>query len=570
MKKEIAKILRKSIKEEGIECSEEEILNTIEIPPKVELGDYAFPCFFLAGRFKLSPQIIAVRIRTNIRAGKKEGFTSIETRGPYINFFLDRPAMIVGLLKEIHENKKGFGLNKLGENKKTLIEFPSPNTNKPLHLGHLRNMAIGESVSRILEFSGEKVIRANLNNDRGVHICKSMLAYKKWGKNKKPTKTLKSDHLVGEFYTIFSKKAKTNPELEKEAQELLVLWEKNDKETIELWKKMNKWALDGFNETFKKFGISHDKVYFESQIYDKGKEIILDGVKKKIFSKEEGGAVFIDLEKEGLGKKYLLRSDGTSIYITQDIYLAKKKFEDFSIDKSIYVVGNEQDHYLKTLFSVLDKLKIIKKENLYHLSYGMVNLPEGRMKSREGTVVDADDLISDVQKLVKKELKKRAELKEKVLEERSLKIALSAIKYMLLKIDIKKDMVFNPKESISFEGDTGPYLLYSYARANSILKKIKPSSSYGVAEELEEKEESLGLKMLEFSKIVEDAYKNLNPSIIAKYSYELCQIFNEFYHACPVVGSKEKEQFRISLVESFLNILGKCLNLLGIESLEKM
>ena len=570
MKEEIVKILKKSIKKEGVDCSEEEIRNAIEIPPKTEMGDYAFPCFFLSNRFEIAPQLVAVKIRTNIRVGKKEGFSSVETKGPYINFFLDRPLIIVGLLKDVYENKKEFGKNRLGENKKTLIEFPSPNTNKPLHLGHLRNMAIGESVSRILEFSGEKVIRTNLNNDRGVHICKSMLAYKKWGKNRKPPKTIKSDHLVGEFYTIFSKKAKANPKLEKEAQELLVLWENKDKETLALWEKMNKWALDGFNETFKKFGISHDKNYFESQIYDKGKEIILNGVKEGIFSQEKEGAIFIDLEKEGLGKKYLLRSDGTSVYITQDIYLAKKKFEDFSIDKSIYVVGNEQDHYFKVLFSVLDKLKIIEKNNLYHLSYGMVNLPEGRMKSREGTVVDADDLIFDVQKLVKKELKKRAKLKEKVLEERSLKIALAAIKYMLLKIDIKKDMVFNPKESISFEGDTGPYLLYSYARANSILKKIKISFSYGRADELEEKEESLGLKMLEFEKVAEDAYKSLNPSIIAKYSYDLCQIFNEFYHACPVVGSKEKEQFRISLVESFLNILGKCLNLLGIEPLEEM
>ncbi len=570
MKKEIAKILKKAIKEEGFECSEDEIINALEIPPKIELGDYAFPCFFLSKRFGIAPFLIATKIRTNIGFDKGNGFNGIETRGPYINFFLDRPSRIVALLKNIYENKKNFGLNKLGENKKTLIEFPSPNTNKPLHLGHLRNMAIGESISRILEFSGENVIRTNLNNDRGVHICKSMIAYKKWGKNRKPTKKIKSDHLVGEFYTMFAKKAKQKPELEKEAQEMLILWEAKDKETMTLWKKMNSWALDGFKESFKTFGISHDKTYFESEIYDKGKEIILEGVKNKIFSQEKEGGVFVDLEKEGLGKKYLLRSDGTSIYITQDIYLAKKKFEDFKVDKSVYVVGNEQDHYFKTFFAVLDKLKMINKENLFHLSYGMVNLPEGKMKSREGTVVDADDLIEDVKKLVKKELRKRAKLKPKILEEKSLKIALAAIKYLLLKVDIKKDMIFNPKESISFEGDTGPYLLYSYARANSILKKIKISFSYGSTENLEDKEESLGLKMLEFEKIAQEAYNAMNPSIIAKYSYELCQIFNEFYHACPVMGSKEKEQFRISLVESFLNILGKSLNLLGIEPLEEM
>jgi len=570
MKEIIIQLLKEALREEKIKYSEEQIENLLEVPPKPELGDFAFPCFSLSKELKLAPDLIANELRSNIPIDDEEGFESIETKGPYINFFLDRKAISQILMQKIHDKKNSFGKNILGEKKKTLVEFPSPNTNKPLHLGHLRNMAIGESVSRILEFSSEDVIRANLNNDRGVHICKSMLAYKKWGKNKKPSKKLKSDHLVGDFYVLFAKKAKENPKLEKEAQDMLLLWEQGDKETVKLWAKMNLWALEGFKETFKRFGIIHNKEYFESQLYTKGKEIIEEGIKKKTFIKEEDGAVSIDLTKEGLGKKYLLRGDGTSIYITQDLYLAKLKFDEFNINKSIYVVGNEQDYHFQVLFNILDKLKVLKKENLFHLSYGMVNLPEGKMKSREGTVVDADDLINKVQDLVKKELIKRDKLTKAKLEKKSLVIALAAIKYLLLKVDIKKEMIFNPKESISFEGDTGPYLLYSYARAKSILKKVKNSYSYETKEELEEKEEELIVKLSQFEKIVESTYTSMNPSLIARYSYELSQIFNEFYHSCPVIGSKEKEQFRISLVESFSQVLRNGLYLLGIDVLEEM
>ena len=482
-----------------------------------------------------------------------------------------RKKIAENLMQEIYTKKDDFGKNILGVKNKTMIEFPSPNTNKPLHLGHLRNMSIGESVSRILEFSSENVIRANLNNDRGVHICKSMLAYQKWGENKKPTKKLKSDHLVGDFYVMFAMKAKDNPKLEEEAQKMLLAWEQGDKEVVKLWAKMNLWALEGFKETFKKFGIFHNKEYFESKLYKEGKDIILDGVAKKVFVKEADGAIAVDLTKEGLGKKYLLRADGTSIYITQDIYLAKLKFDEFKINKSIYVVGNEQDYHFQVLFSILDKLNLLKKENLHHLSYGMVNLPEGKMKSREGTVVDADDLIASVSDLVKKELKKRAKLSKEELENKSLTIALAAIKYMLLKVDTKKEMTFNPKESISFEGDTGPYLLYSYARANSILTKVKKiQSSYNTDEDLDEKEEELIVKLSQFKKIVEESYQNLNPSIIAKYSFDLAQTFNEFYHACPVMGGEEKQGFRIALVESFAQVLKNSLNLLGINVLKEM
>lgn len=571
MKEIIIKLLKDALKKEKVEYSVEQIDKLLETPPKPELGDFAFPCFPLARELKMAPDLIALTLRKHIDIDDENGFESIETKGPYINFFLDRKAIAKNLMEEIYTKKDSFGKNTLGIKNKTMIEFPSPNTNKPLHLGHLRNMAIGESASRILEFCDENVIRANLNNDRGVHICKSMLAYQKWGKNKKPTKTLKSDHLVGDFYVMFAKKAKENPKLEEEAQKMLLAWEQGDKETVKLWAKMNLWALEGFKETFKKFGIVHNKEYFESELYKEGKEIILEGVEKKVFVKEDDGAIAVDLTKEGLGKKYLLRGDGTSIYITQDIYLAKLKFDEFKINKSIYVVGNEQDYHFQVLFNILDKLKLLKKENLHHLSYGMVNLPEGKMKSREGTVVDADELISSVQDLVKKELTKRGKLTKTELESKSLTIALAAIKYMLLKVDTKKEMTFNPKESIAFEGDTGPYLLYSYARANSILSKVKKiQPSYSTDGDLDEKEEELIVKLSQFKKIVEEAYQTLNPSLVAKYSFELAQTFNEFYHACPVMGGEEKQEFRIALVESFAQVLKNSLYLLGINVLKEM
>lgn len=452
-----------------------------------------------------------------------------------------------------------------------MIEFPSPNTNKPLHLGHLRNMTIGESVSRISEFAGEKVIRANLNNDRGIHICKSMAAYKFYGKKRKPNlKKQKSDHFVGDFYVMFNKKYKQNTKLELESHRLLQKWEEQDKSVLALWRKMNKWALDGFKETYKKFQIKHDVEFFESEIYRSGKEIVMKGVQDGIFIKREDGSVMVDLKKEGFGEKILLRGDGTSIYMTQDLYLAKLKQKAYKIDKSIYVVGNEQNYHFQVLFTLLKKLGF-NTDELKHLSYGMVNLPEGRMKSREGTIVDADDLIKEVQNLVKKELKSRDKLSKKQLEDKSLNIALAAIKYILLRVDTKKDMVFNPKESIDFEGETGPYLLYSYARACSILSKLKnkTSDSEKDLKELDYKEAELVKKLEDFKDIVKKSFIELNPSIIANYSYQLSKIFNEFYHACPVIGS-EKQYFRVALVASFKEVLGKSLTLMGIEPMEKM
>ncbi|HIH52128.1 MAG TPA: arginine--tRNA ligase [Nanoarchaeota archaeon] len=569
MKEMVFGILKEALKKIEVKFEEDKIKSSIEVPKDYSKGDFAFPCFVLASTMKMPPHEIAIQIREAI-GNPPLDFESIETEGAYINFFSNRKILALRIISKIKRLGSNFGKSDFGKKEKVMVEFPSPNTNKPLHLGHLRNMSIGESISRISEFNGEKIIRTNLNNDRGIHICKSMLAYKKWGKGKKPSKKIKSDHLVGDFYVKYSKKEKADPKIEKEAHDMLGKWESGDKETILLWKKMNKWALDGFKETYKNFGIKHDKEYFESNIYTKGREIILKGVEKGIFEKIEDGSVKLDLKKEGLGEKYLLRADGTSLYITQDIYLAYLKQKEFNLTKSYYVVGNEQNYHFDVLFNVLKKLEITLN-GLKHVSYGMVNLPEGKMKSREGTVVDADDLLQKMKKLAEKEIIKRGKISKKELEKRSHLISLAAIKYFLLKVDSKKDMLFNPKESISFDGNTGPYLLYSYARANSIIRKskMKKIPNFKVPKELNQKEIDLVLKMNEFEKACFESYKQLNPSIIANYSYELAKIFNEFYHALPVLDSKEKD-FRINLVNAFKETLKNSLNLLGIEVLEVM
>ncbi len=565
MKEVVAKILKKALKEKDVSMTKEEIMNIIEIPPTSDLGDYAFPCFSLSKELKDNPSQIAIEIREKIGNAPATDFEDVQTKGPYINFFVNRKSLARQVVWDAIMKKKDYGRTVSKTKKRTMVEFCSPNTNKPLHLGHLRNMALGESVSRILEFSDEKIIRANLNNDRGVHICKSMLAYKKWGKDKTPDdKKLKPDHFVGHFYTLFNKK-KTK-KLEKEAQEMLMKWESGDKETLMLWKLLNGWSLKGFKQTYETFGTKFDTEFFESKIYNKGRKLILDGVKNGLFEKTKKGEVKINLEEEGLGEKILLRNDGTALYITQDLALAKEKFERYDLDRSIYITGNEQNYHFNVLFSLLRKLGF--SEEVGHLSYGLVNLPSGRMKSREGKIVDADDLIERVRLIAEKELLKREKLPKSELRKRSLVIALSAIKYMLLKIDLKKDMLFNPKESVSFDGNTGPYILYSYARASSIMKKAPKEKKFEVPE-LTEKEIELVKKLSYFPEVASNSAKNLNPSLVANYSYQLAQLFNEFYHDSKVIGSDE-ESFRLALVQAFRQTLRNALDLLGIETLEEM
>ena len=573
MKEMVVSVLKKALGNLKVRISEAQLENLIEMPPSQDMGDYALPCFFMSAMLKLDAHEIAMQVREEIGNIKETDFEDITVNGPYVNFFLNRKSLARQTVWDIITKKKEYGKGKIGSRKRTMVEFPSPNTNKPLHLGHLRNMSIGESISRILEFNSENVVRADLFNDRGIHICKSMLAYKKWGHESTPDKKkIKPDHFVGDFYVMFNSKGKASKKaaaaLEEEAAEMLRKWEAGDKGTLLLWKVMNDWAIQGFKETYKNFGISHDVSFYESKVYKDGKDMVVLGLGKGVFQKGPEGEVKVDLTKEGLGEKILLRKDGTSIYVVQDMGLAKAKFDRYKLDRSFYVVGNEQDHHFQVLFAILKKLG--GKKEMKHISYGMVNLPSGRMKSREGTVVDADDMIGQMKDMAEKELKKKEKLKAEELKKRSAAIALAAIKYFLLKVDIRKTMLFNPKESINFEGDTGPYLMYSYARASSIIRKSEESLSKFEVHDLEEKELALVKKLSQFPDAVSSSYKSLNPSVIANYSHELAQAFNEFYHKCPVIGSEEKETFRLALVESFRQVMKNSLWLLGINTIEEM
>lgn len=560
MKKKLVKLLSKYLE---FEITENEIERLIEIPPNEELGDFALPCFSFARQLRKSPVAIAEEIAKQISNEPIIG--RVEAVSGYLNFFMDRKWLSTKVLKSVLEPHSSDQAIK----ETIVVEYCSPNTNKPLHLGHLRNMAIGESVSRILSFAGNNIIRTCIYNDRGIHICKSMLAYNDFGENTTPEeKNIKSDHFVGDFYVLFAKTAKEDNSYERKAQELLEKWESGDEETINLWKKMNEWAFTGFHKTFELFGIHFDREYYESNIYKHGRDIILKGVERGLFKKKQDGAITIDLTDKGLDEKVLLRANGTSVYIVQDIYLAHLKEEEFKYNKSIYVVGNEQEYHFKVLKEILQLIGTSESGKIHHLSYGMVELPEGKMKSREGTVVDADDLILDTSLLAEEEIRKRYQLSENEVKERALKIALAAIKFQLLKVEIGKNIIFNPKEAIRFEGDTGPYVLYSYARASSILRK---SNIAMITEQWQANEyEATLLKRIDaFSDIAKLSGERLNPSLIANYVLELSQRFNEFYHECPVLRSEVAGQ-RLALVAAFKDICGKCLELLGIDRLEEM
>ena len=556
LKKEIIKLLKKEIKNLDD--------NLLQSPPNQEMGDYTLPCFTLSKQLKKDPKVIAEDLTKKLKPNKY--IKKIQNIGPYLNFFVNKELKNKSILEKI--NKK-YG-TKTSLKKTIVIEFPSPNTNKPLHLGHLRNMALGDSISRILETQGYKIKRVNLNNDRGIHICKSMLAYKKWSRNKKPNK--KTDHFVGDYYVLFAQKEKENKELNKEAQQMLRKWEKGDPNTLALWKKMNKWAFDGFNETYKRYGIKFTKEYYESKIFKKGRNIILDAYEKKIVQKDKTGAILINLGKK-LGEKILLRSDSTSVYITQDIYLAKKKYDDYKFTKSIYVVGREQEYHFEVLFNILKLLKFNFAKDCYHLSYGMVSLPHGKMKSREGTVVDADNLMDDLSTLAKEEIKLRHNLNKKDLEDLSEKIGIGAIKYYLLKFSAQKDFTFNPEESISFEGETGPYIQYSLVRAKKIIKKLKTKTT-NVDYSLLKKPEEITLINLfsEYPLILEKSAKIYKPHIIADYAYKLASNFNRFYEFCPVVQAQDKnlQIARKRVVEAYIIIISSAINLLGIEAVDLM
>ena len=560
-KDEVIKLLKREVKIADLD-------KLLEIPPNPELGDYAFPCFVLSKELKKAPNLIAQELAKKLNPNNI--IIQITAIGPYLNFFVNKSVIAEDNIKTILELKDKYG--SLKQNKKTvLIESPGPNLNKPLHLGHLRNICLGASLHKLYSNAGYNSVLIDIITDRGIHICKSMLAYQKYGKNKQPDK--KTDHFVGEYYVLYNQKVKEHTELEEEAKQMLRDWEKGKPEVMKLWKKMNKWAYDGVKETYAALDFKN-KPYFESQVYEKGKEIVIDGLKKGVFYKDASGAVWVDLTKEGLDQKVLLRADGTSVYITQDLYLAKKRYDDFKMDQMIYVVGSEQIYHFNVLFSIFKKLGFVFADACHHMAYGMVYLPEGKMKSREGTVVDIDDLVEEMIALARKEVVKRdKKLSQKEVDKRAKKIALGAVRFYLLKTDPFKDMFFNPEESLSFEGETGPYVQYAHARICSIFKKLgkeklaKPDYAL-----LKTKQEQIIIKLLnDFPLIAKTAQEQLKPSLICRFLIDLAQAFNEFYHSCPILQEKEDlKTARLYLAKAVKQVLKNGLALLAIDAPEAM
>ena len=485
-----------------------------------------------------------------------------------------------------------------------MIEYSSPNTNKPLHLGHVRNNLLGWSLARIMEANGNKVVKTNIVNDRGIHICKSMLAWLKWGNGETPeTSGKKGDHLIGDYYVLFDKhyreeikeltakfvaegmepgeaeeKAKKEAPLIVEAHEMLVKWEQNDPEVRGLWRKMNEWVYAGFDETYKMMGVSFDKIYYESDTYLEGKEKVEEGLEKGFFYRRPDNSVWADLTAEGLDEKLLLRSDGTSVYMTQDIGTAKLRFQDFPIDKMIYVVGNEQNYHFQVLAILLDKLGFKWGKDLVHFSYGMVELPNGKMKSREGTVVDADDLMAAMiaeARQTSDELGKFADMTEEEKQEVARIVGLGALKYFILKVDARKNMLFNPDESIDFNGNTGPFIQYTYARIRSILRKAEAEGLTAEAVKgtpLETKETDLIQKISQYADAVAQAGKDFSPSGIATYCYELTKQFNQFYHDYSILNAETEElkKQRLLIARNVAKTIKNAMTLLGIEVPERM
>ncbi len=487
-----------------------------------------------------------------------------------------------------------YGHRNVDENSPlVMIEYSSPNTNKPLHLGHVRNNLLGWSLAQIMQANGNKVVKTNIVNDRGIHICKSMLAWQKWGNGETPeTSGKKGDHLIGDYYVAFDKHyreeikelmaqgmdeetAKQEAPLIKEAHEMLVKWEQNDPEVRALWEKMNNWVYAGFDETYKKMGVSFDKIYYESQTYLKGKAKVEEGLAKGLFERHEDNSVWADLTNEGLDQKLLLRSDGTSVYMTQDIGTAEMRFQDYPIDKMIYVVGNEQNYHFQVLSILLDRLGFKWGKELTHFSYGMVELPNGKMKSREGTVVDADDLMQlmvDDARRVSDEAGKNVDMTEEEKQEIARIVGMGALKYFILKVDARKNMLFNPEESIDFNGNTGPFIQYTHARIRSILRKAPSTISLSGTTSLSGKEVELIQKMSEYGAAVEQAGKDYSPSGIANYCYELTKVFNQFYHDYSILNEEDeqKKQTRLVIARNVAKILKNGMGLLGIEVPERM
>ena len=549
------------------------------------VGDLTLVVFPLIRIFKKSPEEICNEIGCLL--SKQIMFiSSFNVIKGFLNIELNNNFWIESIIKI--SKTKNYGITKKNnKSDTTLVEFSSPNTNKPLHLGHIRNIVLGDSVSRIIEATGKNVKRVQIINDRGIHICKSMLAWQTFGNGETPEKAnMKGDHLVGKYYVKFNQEYNkeltelraqgysedeciNKSRLNKEAKELLLRWESNDSEVIKLWSQMNNWVYAGFNETYKKLGVTFDKNYYESETYLLGKDLIEDGLKSNVFFKKEDNSVWVDLTEFGLDEKLLLRSDGTAVYITQDIGTAIQRFKDFKFSEMVYTVGNEQNYHFDVLFKILKKLNYSWANMCHHLSYGMVDLPEGKMKSREGTVVDADDLLKHVL-YSSSELSNQLNKKNDLSNKDHKVISLAAIKYFLLKVDAKKNMMFNPKESIDFNGNTGPFLLYTYARIKSLIRKNNTKIEIKKVE-INSIEKDLIKKIIEYPEVIRDSAFSYNPSLICNYIFEMVKIYNRFYQNNEIlVDDQLTRSLRLTISEEVSKIIKSSSYLLGFEVLEKM
>ena len=556
-------------------------------------GDITIVVFSLLRIIKGNPVEIGNKIGSYLKANIKEIANFNVVKG-FLNLVLSDNLFIDEANKIFADQNFGILPSDPSE-KAIMVEFSSPNTNKPLHLGHIRNNLLGYSVSNIIAASGKKVYKTQIINDRGIHICKSMLAWNKYGKGETPQSSgLKGDKLVGNYYVKFDKEYKKEIELLKgtglseaeakkqapsllEAQEMLRKWEAGDKDVMALWEKMNEWVYIGFEETYKALGVSFDNNYYESNTYLLGKDVVSDGLERGVFFRKEDGSVWIDLSDEGLDEKIVLRSDGTAVYMTQDIGTAIQRIKDHpDIGGMVYTVGNEQDYHFKVLFLILNKLGYSWANNLHHLSYGMVDLPEGKMKSREGTVVDADDLMQEMTKTAKEISQELGKLEGYSIEEKEnlyKTIGLGALKYYILKVDPKKRILFDPKESIDFNGNTGPFIQYTYARIQSILRKAGFDYDLEVKNlVLHSKEKILIKQLLNFSEVVQNAAQSLSPALIANYTYDLVKDYNSFYQSVPILGSENENEkvFRTQLSKKVGDIIKQSFGLLGISVPERM
>jgi len=558
----------------------------IGFPPSAEMGHFAVGCFPLAKQFHKSPAEIAQLIADRLKPDTV--IEQVTAAGPYVNLKIDSEVLFGDLCRRIIHQDAAYGTSDAGRDKRVMVEYLAPNTNKPLHLGHLRNGALGMAVSSMFEATGHRVVKANLVNDRGVHICKSMLAWQRWGNGTTPeSEGIKGDHFVGNYYVRYSRETEKDHRLEDEVQQMLQQWEAGDPQTVKLWKMMNGWVYDGFTATYRRFGLEFDVFYYESDTYKLGKDVIQQGIENKVFSTDSNGNTVFVLPEEAFGrdksaelkKVTVLRPDGTSLYISQDIGTAILKINDHNLDYSIYVVGSEQEYHFKCLFLILEALGYAWARNCYHLSYGMVYLPEGKMKSREGKIVDADDLLTEMIKLAEAEIRQRdpeGRLSENEIKNRSEVIGVGAVKFYLLRVRPAQSINFDPAESISFDGFTGPYCQYAYARICGILEKTHwprqadADVDYSLLGNMEELQLLQQLSRLpgELKKAVED----FNPSKIAVYIFNTAKAFNQFYNKHPVLKA-ENEQLvnaRLGLIRATAVVLKKGLNLIGVEVLENM